>query len=55
MVSLITGIYGYRYYDICTRLVNICRYKKYSYLLPTDIYLQYSFPIRYEFYLQIRI
>jgi len=34
------GIHGYRYYDTCTRPINMpCRCKKYSYSLPASIHL----------------
>ena len=51
-----TGIHGYKYYD--TRAPLACGYKKYMYLLPTSIYLQYLILTRCKFtsiYLQYLI
>ena len=46
------SFHEYKYYDTCTAPL-ICGYKKNPNLnpLPVDIYLQYSLPIRCEFYL----
>jgi len=48
------SFHEYKYYDTCTAPL-ICGYKKNPNLnpLPVDIYLQYSLPIRCEFYLWI--